>query len=74
MGSSRIITDATTYLNRLTPLQQENFILVQHSVQNEFTFQPSKEFFVRYYKWKTGKKMFQGTQIIKTGLRYLMNT
>lgn len=74
MGSSRIITDATTYLNRLTPLQQENFILVQHSVQNEFTFQPSKEFFVRYHKWKTGKKMFQGMQIIKIGLRYLMNT
>ena len=40
MGSSRVISDTTTYWNRLTLLQHGSFILVQHSVQSEFTFQP----------------------------------
>ena len=58
-GRSSIITDTTTYWNKMALSQQENLILVQHSLKNYLTFRPVKEFFAGYHKWKIIKKCFK---------------
>ena len=40
----------------MTMLQQENVILVQHSIKSYFIFSPSKEYLVGYHKWKNHRK------------------